>query len=313
MSLHVKYRPTNFKTIIGNDDLKVSLGSVLKRENPPPAFLFIGPSGCGKTTFGRMLKYAFKVSDADYKELNAADDRGIDAVRALIQSMKYAPLSGNNKLYLLDEVHQITSVAQESLLKSLEEPPPYVHWALCTTNPEALKDTLIRRCLVYEVQPLKESELHKLFSMILKKEGREDFPVEVLNKIIELANGSSGVALKLLDQVIDMDDIQRALGVLKTSGVGETEVINMCRILTNKDMVSRSKWSQIKKMLKDYSGNAEAARRPILGYLNSILLNNGDDSIYFMMEKFTKNFYDSGKAGLTMAFYSAIFDSEEES
>jgi len=211
---------------------------------------------------------------------------------------------------MVHNCHSITKIAQESLLKALEEPPAYVHWILCTTNPEALKSTLKRRCHTYELEFLKSSDLQKLFRMILKKEKRECISMDVRDHIIELADGSAGQALKLLDQVIDMDDSERAINTLKSAGTSETEVIEICRTLSHYNMPPKTKWAKIKKILKDFKGDGESARRPILMYMNSIMLNNGDDNIFFMMENFENNFFDSGKAGLTLACYKSVFGGE---
>lgn len=310
MSLHTEYRSKSFKTFIGNTEVVESLQAVLNRKKPPSAFLFTGPGGTGKTTIGRIIKNVLKCSDADWKELNAADDRGIDGIRKLIEAMRYAPLSGNKKIFLLDEAHMLTKPSQEALLKALEEPPEYVHWILCTTNPEVLKPTLKRRCHSYELSPLKDSELQKLMKRVLKKEKRESVPMKVRDTIVELSDGSAGQALKLLDQVIDMDNEDRAISTLQSAGTGESEVIDICRTLVHYNMPAKTKWSKIKKLLKEYKGDGESARRPILGYLNSIMLNKGSDDIFFMMEPFKNNFFDSGKAGLTMACYEAIFGEE---
>ncbi len=308
--LATQYRPNSFKNFVGNEDVKKSLIAVLKRENPPAAFLFTGQPGTGKTSMGRIIKRALKCSDADFKELNSADDRGIDGVRELIQSMKFAPLSGTKKVILLDEIGSVTKVAQNALLKALEEPPAYVHWVLCTTNPEALLPALKRRCHTYELEPLKSADLQKLFRMILKKEKRECVSMDVRDHIIELADGSAGQALKLLDQVIDMNDSERAINTLKSAGTSEADVIEICRALTHYNMPPKTKWLKVKKLLKESKGDGESARRAILGYMNAILLNNGDEEIFFMMEQFKNNFFDSGKAGLTMACYAAIFGGE---
>jgi len=309
MSLQQEYRPKSFKTFVGNRDVLDSLKVVLKRDDPPKAFLFTGPGGTGKTTLARIVKTALGCQDTDWKELNAADDRGIDGIRKLISDMKFTPY-GKKKVFLLDEAHMLTKPAQESLLKALEEPPSYMHWVVCTTNPEALKQTFKRRCHAYELESLKDSDLHKLMKMILKREKRECITTEVREKIIELSDGSAGQALKLLDMVIDMDDAERSLSTLSSAGTGESEVIEICRTLTAYNMPTKTKWAKVKTLLKNYKGDGESARRPILGYFNSILLNNGGDDVFFTMQPFTKNFFDSGKAGLTMACYEAIFGGE---
>jgi DNA polymerase-3 subunit gamma/tau len=310
MSLQVFYRPKSFKTFVGNKNVLKNLSIVLKRESPPAAFLFTGPPGTGKTTLARIVKSKLKCSDADFKELNASNDRGIDAIRELIDNMKFAPLSGNRKIILLDEAHMLTKPAQEALLKSLEEPPSYVHWCICTTNPENLKEAFKRRCHTYELEALKDGDIYKLLKYICKRE-KTTISDKVSEKIIDLSNGSAGQALKLLDMVIDMTDQEdNAISVLQSSGTSESEVIEICRTLVNYNLNQKAKWGKIKILLKSLKSDGESARRPILGYLEKVLLNNGGIEIAYMMEEFKDNFFDSGKAGLTLACYKAIFSDE---
>ena len=311
MSLQIQYRPNSFKTFVGNEDVLSSLTELLKRKNPPVAFLFTGTGGTGKTTLGRIMAKMLGCKKADFQELNSADDRGIDGIRKIISGMQYTALGGGRKVILLDEAHMLTKPSQEALLKALEEPPGYVHWIICTTNPETLKQTFKRRCHGYELSPLKHSELQKLMTRILKIEGRDKkVSMKVRDKIAELSDGSAGQALKLLDQVIDMDDADRAISTLQSAGTSESEVIDICRTLCNHNMSAKNKWAKIKKMLKEYKGDGESARRPILGYLNSVLLNNGGEEVFFMMQPFRKNFFDDGKAGLSCACYESIFGDE---
>lgn len=312
MSLHTDYRPDNFEDFIGNKDQVESLKRILDRENPPPAFLFTGSGGTGKTTLGRITKNYLKCDNTDFKEMNAADDRGIDAIRGLLESMRLAPLSGNKKVILLDEAHMLTKPSQEALLKALEEPPSYVHFVICTTNPEALKQTFKRRCHHYELSPLTNNEIGKLLTDVIRKEKRRPNK-DVISNIIELSDGSAGQALKLLDQVIDiMRDPKRAISVLKSAGSTEAEVIDICRILTSFKMNQATKWMRVKKILAEIKADPESARRQILGYLNTVLLNKGGTSTYLMMEEFKENYYDSGKAGLSMSCFAAIHGEDDE-
>ena len=306
LSLQTQYRPKSFKTFIGNEDVIGSLITILERDKPPAAFLFTGQGGTGKTTLGRIVARLLKCKKEDFKELNSADDRGIDGIRQLLNSMKYASLGGGKKVFLLDEAHMLTKPSQEALLKALEEPPPHVHFIICTTNPEALKQTFKRRCHSYELDSLKNSDLMKLMKRVLKKEKRDSISMKVRDKIVELSDGSAGQALKLLDPNIEMNDDERAINTLQSAGTSESEVIEVCRVLCHYNMPSKTKWSKIKTLLKNFKGDGESARRPILGYLNSVLLNNGGDEVFFMMQPFKNNFFDSGKAGLSSACYEAI-------
>ncbi len=310
MSLQVQYRPKTFKTFVGNEAVVSALQKILQRDNTPSAFLFTGLGGSGKTTIGRIIRRELKCHLSDYKEINASADRGIDGIRKIIESMKFAPLSGSTKVILLDEAHMLLKPSQEALLKALEEPPEYVTFIVCTTNPEALKQTFKRRCHHFELEALKKADLMKLIRRVLKLE-KIKFRSVVVNHIIELADGSAGQALKLLDQVIDFTDDAKAIEVLKSAGTTDTEVIQICRVLVNTNLNSKTRWIKLSKLLKEFKTDGESSRRAILGYLSAVLLNNGDMGVAMMMLHFEKNFFDSGKAGLVNACYQATFDLED--
>lgn len=313
MSLQVLYRPKSFKTFAGNDEIKKNIQEILKRKNPPSSFLIVGPSGCGKTTLGRIIARGLGCKKDDYKEMNAASDRTLPAIRKIIDDMKYTPMSGKKKVVLFDEVHGILGATQEALLKALEEPPSHVHFILCTTNPEALKDTFKRRCHIYEVRALTSNQMMKHLKLILKQEKVKNFKDSILEKIIELSNGSPGIALKYLDMVIDMTDETEAINLLKTSGTSENDVLALCQALVDFKVNGQTRWRKIQKILKTFGGDAESARRPILGYLNTCILNNADgDNFALIMDEFKNNFYDSGKAGLSLACYKAVFMIEDD-
>jgi DNA polymerase III subunit gamma/tau len=214
---------------------------------------------------------------------------------------------------MVHNCHQFRKEVQEALLKALEEPPSHVHFILCTTNPEALKDTLKRRCHIYEVQSLNSNQMMKHLRTILKKEKIKDFKEEILEKIIELSDGSPGIALKYLDMVIDMTDEKEAISLLKSSGTSENDVKQLCQALIDFRVNDKTRWNRVKKILKDFKGDAESARRPILGYLNSCLLNNPvGDNFAIIMDEFKDNFYDSGKAGLSLACFKSCFIIDED-
>lgn len=313
MSLQILYRPATFKMFAGNDELKNNLKELLKRKNPPSSFLITGPSGCGKTTLGRIIKKYLGCHDDDYKEMNAANDRTLPAIRAVLEDMKYTPMSGDKKVILLDECHQLLGNVQEALLKGLEEPPAHVHFILCTTNPEALKDTFKRRCHIYEVTPLNSNELTGHLKKIIKKEKVKDFPEEVLEKVIELSNGSLGIALKYLDMVIDMKDADEAIRLLKTSGTSEKDVMELCRALVDFKVNDKTRWHKVKKILQNFTGDAESSRRPILGYLNTCLLNSKEGiNFALIIDEFKDSFMYSGKAGLSLACFKACHIMDEE-
>jgi len=311
MSLQVTHRPKTFKDLVGNKEVVKSLESVLYRKkkekklsrNIPSAFLITGPSGTGKTTIAYIIKNALKCSDADYIELNASKDRGIGAIRTLEENLKFTPLDGDKKVILLDEAHMLTNESGEALLKVLEQPPEYVHFCVATTNPEKLKPTFKRRCHQYELSLLLEAEMNELVDKILKKEKVKKFSKDVKERIIELADGSPGQALKLLDQVIDMKDKKEAIKVLQSIGVTEKEVRELCQALVKGDI------NITKEFLKTFNTgktSPESVRMAVLGYMNTVMINRWDERTAFVIDQFLESFMYSGKAGLTNACFYAL-------
>jgi DNA polymerase III delta prime subunit len=217
---------------------------------------------------------------------------------------------------MVHNCHQLLSGSQEALLKVLEEPPAHVHFIVCTTNPEALKDTFKRRCHIYEVELLNSITLMKHLKKILLAEKMIDYPIEILDKIVELSGGSAGIALKYLDMVVDMGkDKDEALSILKSAGACESEVIDICRALINFKVSEKSRWLRVRKLLSSFKTDGESARRPILGYLDSCLLTSDFDegvAIALMMDEFRHNFFDNGKSGLDVACFKSCFLSGEE-
>jgi DNA polymerase III gamma/tau subunit len=219
--------------------------------------------------------------------------------------MPFAPTKGDRKMYILDECHQITGPAQEALLKMLEHPPGHVYFALCTTQSESLKDTLIRRTHQYMVKQLPRTHIVKLLQGVCKNEGLEDFPEPVLRKIAGVCWGSPGQALKMLDQVIDIEDEKMAIEAVEEVTISEETVKDICTTLVNVNLSPKNKWSELRKILTTFNGNAEQARRAILGYMSVVLLNKSDPQIAKMMSLFTDSYIYLGKPGLVLNCYYA--------
>jgi DNA polymerase-3 subunit gamma/tau len=186
-------------------------------------FLLIGPSGCGKTTIARIIKRELGCSDFEYSEINAADKRGIDFIREIILDCGFLPLFGRVKLLVLDEVHQLTTEAQNALLKVLEDTPEHVYFVLCTTEPENIIETIKTRCATYRVNPLPHPEIRGLLDWVCKEE-KKKVRDELLEAISKVCNGSLRQALVLLDQVIDIDDPKKALKIVAHSTVGHGQI-----------------------------------------------------------------------------------------
>ena len=303
MPLHIMYRPKNLDEFIGNESIKISLQSIIERKDKPHAFLFFGASGCGKTTLGRILARELGCSESDIFEYNIGNMRGVDTVRDIDQNSRYAPMTGNAKVYIFDESHRFTKDAQGSLLKLTEDTPSHAYFIFCTTNPEQMLDTLRNRCSSYQVKLLKPSEMKKLLRSVLESEKVEDFSEKVLSKITDLSEGCPRQALVLLDQVIDIADEAEALTAVDCFENEGHETIEICRILVSNDT---GKWDKIRKILASVEEEPEAVRRMILGYLSKVLLNSkGNDKVAEMLGCFTDSWFYSGKGGMVQSIYYA--------
>lgn len=304
MGLYQKHRPSELSLLLGNGAIKSSLTKVKAdfdaKKPHSHAFLFIGGSGCGKTTLARIIKNMFACSDKDYYEMNAANTRGIDTIREIDSNAKLAPMNGKVKVYLIDECHQITGTASEALLKLLEDPPRHCYFVLCTTNPEKLLGTIKTRCATYQVEALKKRDILTLCKRVMSEE-EADVSISVLTEIAKVCDGSPRKALVLLEAVIGMSSEEEQIKVVNAAMADEATIKDLIDALTR-----GAKWGEISKILKAIDGDAEGTRRQILGYMNAILLNNGDPKIAILMSNFAENYYDSGKAGLTMSCFMAV-------
>ncbi len=220
--LYRKWRPQRFAEIAGQDPIVRTLCNAVAQGKTAHAYLFTGPRGTGKTSTGRILAKALNClnlrdGDAcgtcescraieegralDLVEVDAASNRGIDNIRDLRERANYVPSSARVKVYLIDEVHQLTGPAADALLKTLEEPPPHVVFILATTDPEALKATVLSRCQRFDFRRVGVEPTRARLRTIAEAEGIQ-IPDEALDVIAREATGSLRDAVNLLDQAV---------------------------------------------------------------------------------------------------------------
>jgi DNA polymerase III gamma/tau subunit len=301
LELYKQYRPKKFKQVVGQAAVIKQLESMSKREQFPHASLFLGPSGCGKTTLARIIRKELNCGDQDFAEVNCADFRGIDMVRDIRSRMNLAPISGETRVWLIDEAHQLSSQAQNAFLKLLEDTPNHVYFMLATTDPQKLLTTIRTRCTEFKVTHLTPNESESLLNKIAKRE-EISLPEEVSDLVIKHGEGSPRKLLVLLDAIRHLDE-EEAIQMLLDSGT-KKEAIEIARLLLS----PRTTWSEMTVVLKAVQEEPESLRWMVLGYMNSVLLKNGkpNSRAYTTIEAFRENFYDSKKAGLTAACYEII-------
>lgn len=299
--LYKRHRPARFQDVLGQEEAVGMLVEMGRKGSIPHTILFTGDSGTGKTTLARILKDKLKCGDADFCELNAADDKGIDMARDLKQRSGLSPIQGPCRIWLIDECANLTSQAQECLLKLLEDTPKHVYYFLCTTDPQKLKKTIITRSTEIRTKPLKPAMLKKLVLDVVGKEGKQ-IESDVADKIADIAEGSARKALVLLHQVIDLSSEEAKLESLQKSDLKRVG-IDIARAL-----IKGAKWTEVAGLLKTVDEEPETIRRIILGYFGAVVLSKPSPIKEIqIMECFEQNYFNTGKSGLILSCASAVF------
>jgi DNA polymerase-3 subunit gamma/tau len=307
MNLYRKYRPKKFEDIIGNEAEIESFQKLLSKENKPHAFAIFGPSGCGKTTLARIAAEHLGADELNISEINTADNRGIDTARELGEQMKYMPMNGKPRVYIIDEVHGTTTDWKRAMLKPLEDMPDHVYFFLCTTNEKKLFSgdegkAIKTRCTKIKVESLDDENIYRLLRRVCIAEEKE-IDKDILRELSENCEGSPRQALVLLEKIIDMTDKQSMLKVISMSEEEEKETLDLCRALSK-----ANEWDTIKHILNKLKEvDPEKIRYAVLGYMNSILLKSKHDRAAYCIECFSEPFYNKGKAGVTLACYQTLF------
>jgi len=222
-----KYRPRNFTEMVGQAHVVQALSNALSTGRLHHAYLFTGTRGVGKTTVSRILAKSLNCQGVDgqggitstpcgvcqactdidsgrfvdYTELDAASNRGVDEVQALLEQAVYKPVQGRFKVFMIDEVHMLTNTAFNAMLKTLEEPPEYLKFVLATTDPQKVPVTVLSRCLQFNLRPMAPETIREYLQQVLLAE-KVVADVQSLNLLARAARGSMRDALSLTDQAI---------------------------------------------------------------------------------------------------------------
>ena len=220
-ALYRTYRPSTFDEVAGQEHIVKTLKNALATRKLAHAYLFAGPRGTGKTTMAKLLAKALNCDEGigcqcnecknckaiidgthpDVIELDAASNNGVDEIRELIDKVKYGTILGRYKVYIIDEVHMLSTGAFNALLKTLEEPPEHVIFILATTEPHKILPTILSRCQRYDFNKLSDEDINNRLKEVLDKEGIA-YNQEAIKIIISLADGGMRDALSILDQVL---------------------------------------------------------------------------------------------------------------
>lgn len=218
-----KYRPSSFDTVVGQGHITTTLKNAIKSNHLAQAFLFCGPRGVGKTTCARILAKTINCTNITANteacnecdscisfnngqslnifELDAASNNSVDDIRNLVDQVRFAPASGQYKIYIIDEVHMLSSGAFNAFLKTLEEPPPYAIFILATTEKHKIIPTILSRCQIFDFNRIQVEDISKHLQQIAVKENIEADP-EALHIIAQKAEGALRDALSIFDQMV---------------------------------------------------------------------------------------------------------------
>jgi len=217
------FRPDDIGKIFGQDHIQeILLTWVEDIKKIPQSILVSGPFGVGKTTIARILANHIVKYSKDLKEINAADNRGIDDVRGWIDSSRFSPLGSGGKVYIIDELHQMTNAAQSALLKVIEEPPPNVYFFLCTTEAGKLIPTIRSRCTILELRLFELQDTQSLLSFVFNNQLSKPLVEAIHKKSAGHARDAVKMAeLALLSNICTVEELDNQVGL----GYSEIEKI----------------------------------------------------------------------------------------
>lgn len=311
-ALYRKYRPTNFSSIVGQDVIVDILKHSIINNKVSHAYLFTGPRGTGKTSTAKILAHAVNclnftndicgecsicksldLNDNDIVEIDAASNNGVDEIRSLRDNVNLMPAFCKYKIYIIDEVHMLSTGAFNALLKTLEEPPSHVIFILATTEPNKIPLTILSRCQRFDFNKINMNDLVSRLKYIVNEEGRV-VSDNILEQIAKISDGGLRDAINLLDQLlslpdenINIDEVEKLSGKISTQSVYE-----LFSYIINNDLVSILNFSTY---MFDNGKNYKDLADSMLSFLRDISINTEvpnyfDKSYSELLSKITISF-----------------------
>ncbi len=274
LALYRKYRPRTFKDVFGQEHIKTTLENAVANKKVAHAYLFSGPRGTGKTSIAKIMGMSLNCLaegglkpclecencnatlngiNTDIIEIDAASNNGVDEIRDLKEKVKFAATYGGYKVYIIDEVHMLSTGAFNALLKTLEEPPKHVIFILATTEPHKIPPTIISRCQRFDFKSIDEKVIKSRLLEVLEKESIK-YEDAAIDFVVKAAEGGMRDALSILDQVIAYSDNQiETKSVLEVLGTVSYETLGelISNLNSNDTFEAITKLDEILKSGKD--------------------------------------------------------------
>lgn len=310
MALYRKFRPDNFTDVKGQEHVVTTLKNQIKTGRIGHAYLFCGTRGTGKTTIAKLLAKVVNCehpvdgnpcnecklckgiaagTSMDVIEIDAASNNGVDNVREIVEEVRYSPTEGRYKVYIIDEVHMLSTGAFNALLKTIEEPPAYVIFILATTEVHKIPVTILSRCQRYDFKRITIDTIASRLSELMHEEQIE-VEDKALRYIARVADGSMRDALSLLDQCISFFLGQKLTYDNALEVLGAVDTMVFSRLLT---LIQEQNVGECIKLLEEVESNGRELGQFIIDFIwylrNLLLLKSAEDGSELIMEISTEN------------------------
>ena len=325
-SLYRKYRPTTFEEVVGQDVIIKILKNAIINNSLSHAYLFAGPRGTGKTSVAKILAKTVNCLDLkeytpcdkcvnctqynkkqfmDIFEIDAASNNGVEEIREIRNKIDLMPSSGKYKVYIIDEVHMLSTGAFNALLKTLEEPPKHVIFILATTDPHKIPLTILSRCQRFDFKKISDKEIYERIKYIAKKE-KIEIEEEAMKEISFIADGGMRDALSLLDQArtysskITVEDIHDISGTIDNRFIKQ-----LIQYIIDKDY--QNLFNSINQM-NDSGKDFYKITEQIILYLRNVLINNSVPNYFDNKELYNINIDNDDVVNYIKRFNQLLYE-----